>query len=75
MEPVGPQDLGVGGTPSLQHGKMTSQFVGLSGPRRSGDDPPVYGHLGQVSHRSDVIEYRVEQHPKRLGDRVAALSA
>ena len=31
MEPVGHQDLGVGGTPSLQHGKMTSQFVGLSG--------------------------------------------
>ena len=35
----------------------------------------VYGHLGQVRHRSEVIEYRVEQHPERLGDRVAALSA
>jgi integrase len=35
----------------------------------------VYGHLGQVRHRSDVIEYRVEQHRERLGERVAALSA
>ncbi len=32
----------------------------------------VYGHLGTVRHRSDVVEYRVEQHGA-LAERVAAL--
>lgn len=26
----------------------------------------VYGHLGEVRHRSEVVEYRVEQHEQRL---------
>ena len=33
----------------------------------------VYGHLGQVRHRSEVVEYRAEQHRAKLGDRLAAL--
>ncbi len=33
----------------------------------------VYGHLGQIRHRSDVVEYRVEQHRDALGERLAAL--
>ena len=33
----------------------------------------VYGHLGQVRHRSEVVEYRVEQHQERLQDRLALL--
>ena len=33
----------------------------------------VYGHLGQVRHRSEVIEYRVGQHSERLGESLAAL--
>lgn len=33
----------------------------------------VYGHLGEVRHRSDVVEYRVEQHKDKLGDRLAKL--
>jgi integrase len=33
----------------------------------------VYGHLGNVRHRSDVVEYRVEQHAATLRDRLAAL--
>ena len=33
----------------------------------------VYSHLGDVRHRSDVVEYRVEQHLDRLGDRVQRL--
>ncbi len=33
----------------------------------------VYGHLGQVRHRADVVEYRVEQHRAKLGDRLEAL--
>ncbi len=33
----------------------------------------VYGHLGQVRHRAEAVEYRVEQHAARLGERLAAL--
>lgn len=35
----------------------------------------VYGHLGQVRHRSEVVEYRLEQHREALGDRLTALEA
>jgi len=34
----------------------------------------VYGHLGQVRHRAEVVEYRVEQHLAKLGERLAALN-
>jgi hypothetical protein len=30
----------------------------------------VYGHLGVVRHRSEVVEYRVEQHAAALADRL-----
>ena len=33
----------------------------------------VYSHLGKVRHRSDVVEYRIEQHREALGDRLKAL--
>jgi integrase len=33
----------------------------------------VYGHLGQVRHRAEVVEYRVEQHAAKLGDRLRAI--
>lgn len=33
----------------------------------------VYSHLGDVRHRSDVVEYRVEQYAKELGERLSAL--
>ncbi len=33
----------------------------------------VYGHLGQVRHRAEVVEYRVEQHAAKLGARLEAL--
>ena len=35
----------------------------------------VYGHLGEIRHRSDVVEYRVTQHLKVEGyaDRVKVL--
>src|SRR5437867_3928489 len=35
----------------------------------------VYGHLGQVRHRAEAVEYRVEQHVAKLGERLAALRA
>ncbi len=34
----------------------------------------VYGHLGQVRHRAEAVEYRVEQHLTKLGERLAALT-
>ena len=33
----------------------------------------VYGHLGQVRHRSEVVEFRVDQHREELGERLEAL--
>jgi len=33
----------------------------------------VYGHLGQVRHRAEVVEYRVEQHRAKLEGRLRAL--
>lgn len=33
----------------------------------------VYGHLGEVRHRAEVVEYRVEQHAAKLRDRLAAV--
>lgn len=33
----------------------------------------VYSHLGTVRHRSEVVEYRVEQHQERLGDRLKVM--
>src|SRR6266852_5153303 len=36
-------------------------------PRAIGEE--VYSHLGQVRHRSEVVEYRVKQHAAKLGGR------
>jgi integrase len=33
----------------------------------------VYSHLGTVRHRSEAVEYRIEQHRQRLADRLSAL--
>ena len=33
----------------------------------------VYSHLGQVRHRCDVVEYRLEHHREELGERLTAL--
>lgn len=35
----------------------------------------IYGHLGTVRHRSEAVEFRVEQHADRLGDRLRRLRA
>lgn len=34
----------------------------------------IYGHLGAVRHRAEVVEYRVEQHTERLADRLSGLA-
>ena len=33
----------------------------------------VYAHLGDVRHRSEVVEFRLEQHLDQLGDRLQRL--
>ena len=33
----------------------------------------IYGHLGTVRHRANVVEYRVGQHRKVLKKQLAAL--
>jgi integrase len=33
----------------------------------------IYGKLGMVRHRSEVVEFRAEQHAEKLGDRLQAL--
>jgi hypothetical protein len=33
----------------------------------------VYGHIGELRHRSECVEYRVDQHEERLGDRLRHL--
>jgi len=33
----------------------------------------IYGHIGDERHRTDVVEYRVENHEEKLGRRLAAL--
>jgi hypothetical protein len=33
----------------------------------------IYAHLGDVRHRAEVVEYRVDQHLERLGDRLQRL--
>ena len=35
----------------------------------------VYGHLGTVRHRAEVVEYRVEQHAAILGERLELVRA
>jgi integrase len=33
----------------------------------------TYRPLGEVRHRADVVEYRVEQHAAKLGDRLSRM--
>ena len=33
----------------------------------------VYSHLGQVRHRSEVVEFNIEHHREALGKRLTAL--
>ncbi|HJR52391.1 MAG TPA: hypothetical protein VJ982_01630 [Gemmatimonadota bacterium] len=34
----------------------------------------VYGHLGEVRHRAELVEYRIEQHSAQVKERLEALS-
>lgn len=62
---------------TLEHGAPVSPFTVMRemGHGSLGLIERIYGHLGTVRHRSEVVEYRVEQHPDALSERLAALRA
>ena len=33
----------------------------------------IYGHLGELRHRAEVVEYRVEQHEEAVGERLSRI--
>ena len=61
---------------TLDHGAPVSPFTVAKEMGHGGDSlvKRVYGHLGEVRHRTEVVEYRVENHRTLLGERLAALS-
>lgn len=60
---------------SLDGGAPVSTFQVAREMGHGGDSlvRRIYGHLGDVRHRAEVVEYRVEQHANALGDRLTAL--
>ncbi len=60
---------------TLDHGAPVSAFTVGKELGHGGTSlvDRVYGHLGSVRHRSEVVEYRVENHRETLGERLAAL--
>jgi integrase len=62
---------------TLDNGAPVSEYTVM---RELGHSSPalvrrVYGHLGEIRHRAEVVEYRVEQHEEVLGERLTALVA
>jgi integrase len=55
---------------TLDNGAPVSSFTVARELGHGGDSlvKRVYGHLGTVRHRSEVVEYRLEQHQKRTGE-------
>ena len=60
---------------TLDHGAPVSPYTVGRELGHGGDAlvRRIYGHLGTIRHRSEVVEYRVEQHEKALGDRLKAI--
>jgi integrase len=60
---------------TVDHGEPVAPFTVARelGHRSTEMVDTVYSHLGEVRHRSEVVEYRVEQHRARLVDRLRAL--
>jgi integrase len=61
---------------TLDRGEPVSPFTVRCELGHGSDDMvnKVYSHLGDVRHRSEVVEYHVSQHQEALGDRMEALS-
>jgi hypothetical protein len=53
---------------TLDRGHPVSDFVVAKGLGHGGFEMlrRVYGHLGQVKHRSEVVEYRIEHHREEI---------
>jgi integrase len=62
---------------TLDHGAPISPFTVAKELGHGGTAlvERVYGHLGTVRHRSEVVEYRVENHRDTLGERLDALDS
>lgn len=62
---------------TLDHGAPVSPYTVAKELGHGGEAMVrrVYGHLGTVRHRAEVVEYRVEQHTERLEERLTALRA
>jgi integrase len=60
---------------TLDRGEPVSTFTVRCELGHGSDDMlnKVYSHLGDVRHRSEVVEYRVSQHLEALGDRLKSL--
>ncbi len=61
---------------TLDHGAPVSPFTVAKEMGHGGDSlvKRIYGHLGEVRRRSEVVEYRVENHREVLGQRLTALT-
>jgi len=57
---------------TLDHGAPVSPYTVARELGHGGQSivDRVYGHLGTVGHRAEVVEYRVEQHAAILGERL-----
>src|SRR5439155_23447228 len=60
---------------TLDHGAPVSAWTvaGEAGHGSTAMIEKTYGHLGQTRHRSEAVEYRVEQHSEALDERLAQL--
>jgi integrase len=60
---------------TLDHGAPVSPFTVARELGHGGTSlvERVYGHLGSVRHRSEVVEYKIENHRDMLGERLEAL--
>ncbi len=60
---------------TLDHGAPVSTYTVAREMGHGGEAMVrrVYGHLGPLRHRAEVVEYRVEQHAAKLGARLEAL--
>ncbi|MFN2388034.1 MAG: tyrosine-type recombinase/integrase [Actinomycetota bacterium] len=62
---------------TLDNGAPVSLYTVRTEAGHESDDliKRIYGHLGDVRHRSEQLEFRVEQHAARLAGRLEALGA
>ncbi len=60
---------------TLDNGAPVSTFTVARGAGSYKRAARIYGHLGAVRHRSEVVEFRVEQHPQQSVPLLATLRA